>query len=47
MNAALQRAKRMPALKSLLGKKQGPPSKASIVARIREAAAFNNLKSKK
>lgn len=47
MNAALQRAKKMPALKSLLGRKQGPPSKASIVARIKEAAAFNNLNPKK
>lgn len=41
-NAALQRAKKMPSLKSLLAEKQGPPSKASIVDRIKAAHAANS-----
>ena len=42
-NAALQRAKRMPSLKSLLAKKdKKPPSKASIVDRINAAHAANS-----
>lgn len=43
MNASLQRAKRMPTLKSLLAKKdKAPPSKASIVDRIKAAHAANS-----
>lgn len=44
LNAALQRSKKMPSLKSLINKHKGPPSKASIVDRIKAAAAFNAAK---